>query len=491
MNRCIYLIKRYSIRILCLTIFCFTCIVTADSKVSKAATIMDMQNKFPNGAYWNHVVQSGHGYSGYYHVGPCNNPDGYTWSPCNTHTANAGVGGYDCNEFGGAIQCCGFVKKLASDLYGSTHTSWGQTAIGNAKTGDVIHYYGGDADATNGHWAMIIGRSGNVLTLGECNYGSRCKINWGRTLNVGSVSRYIIYSAPWAATYGYNPQGCLDVVNGGQGNIQVRGWAFDRDNVNTAIKIHVYIGGSAGSGAEGHEISTGTLREDVNAAYPGVGNNHGFDTVIATNRVGEQQVYVYAINIGSGGNVLLGNKTVTIYPPATPTPTPTPTPTLTPTPITTPAPTMRPIVKPTIRPTVRTTAKPTIKPTTKPAVNQTVKSTSKFQNNKNITAKSTQDTYRNEVSAPGITTVMSCKSDKHGKVCIKWYKVASANGYQIQYSTKKNFVRKKTKVVYGSKLKLKLKSNKKYYVRVRAYRKASGNKVYGKWSKVKKIKVKK
>ena len=188
---------------------------------------------------------------------------------------------------------------------------------------------------------------------------------------------------------------------------------------------------------------------------------------------------------------MLGNKTVTIYPPATPTPTPTPTPTLTPTPITTPAPTMRPIVKPTIRPTVRTTAKPTIKPTTKPAVNQTVKSTSKFQNNKNITAKSTQDTYRNEVSAPGITTVMSCKSDKHGKVCIKWYKVASANGYQIQYSTKKNFVRKKTKVVYGSKLKLKLKSNKKYYVRVRAYRKASGNKVYGKWSKVKKIKVKK
>ena len=111
MNRCIYLIKRYSIRILCLTVFCLVCIVTADSKVSKAATIMDMQKKFPNGAYWNHVVQSGHGYSGYYyHVGPCNNPNGYTWSPCDTHTANAGIGGHDCNEFGGAIQCC---KKIS------------------------------------------------------------------------------------------------------------------------------------------------------------------------------------------------------------------------------------------------------------------------------------------------------------------------------------------------------------------------------------------
>lgn len=285
---------------------------------------------------------------------------------------------------------------------------------------------------------------------------------------------------------GNNPQGCFDIVNGGQGNIQVRGWAFDRDNVNTAIKIHVYIGGPAGSGAEGYEISTGTLREDVNAAYPGVGNNHGFDTVIATNRVGEQQVYVYAINIGSGNNVLLGHKTVTIYPPATPTPAPTPT--LTPTPIPTPTPTMRPMVKPTISPTVKPTTKPTIKPTTKP----TVKPTPKSQGDKNATAKNTQDTYRNEVSAPGITTVKACKSYKHGKVYIKWYKVTSANGYQIQYSTKKNFVRKKTKVVYGSnKLKLKLKSNKKYYVRVRAYRESAGTKLYGKWSDVQRIKIKK
>ena len=25
-----------------------------------AATIMDLERKFPNGAYWNHVVRSGH-----------------------------------------------------------------------------------------------------------------------------------------------------------------------------------------------------------------------------------------------------------------------------------------------------------------------------------------------------------------------------------------------------------------------------------------------
>lgn len=66
-----------------------------------AATIMDLERKFPNGAYWNHVVQSGHRYSNYNDVGSCNNPDGYTWTPCNTHKGSVGVGGYDCNSFGG------------------------------------------------------------------------------------------------------------------------------------------------------------------------------------------------------------------------------------------------------------------------------------------------------------------------------------------------------------------------------------------------------
>ena len=37
----------------------------------------------------------------------------------------------------------------------------------------------------------------------------------------------------------------------------------------------------------------------------------------------------------------------------------------------------------------------------------------------------------------------------------------------------------------------KLKKGKTYYVRVRAYKKLSGKKIYGKWSKIKKIKIRK
>ena len=66
------------------------------------------------------------------------------------------------------------------------------------------------------------------------------------------------------------------------------------------------------------------------------------------------------------------------------------------------------------------------------------------------------------------------------------------------YAQNKKFTKgKKVKnVIYGnakSKIIKGLKKKKMYYVKIRAYvtSYARGNKVYGKWSKVKKIKIKK
>lgn len=82
-------------------------------------------------------------------------------------------------------------------------------------------------------------------------------------------------------------------------------------------------------------------------------------------------------------------------------------------------------------------------------------------------------------------------SGKKLKVTVK--KVNGADGYQIQYSTKSNMKSAKT-VTSSKKTKTisKLSKGKKYYVRVKAYKKDStGKKVAGKWSKVKKVKVSK
>lgn len=100
------------------------------------------------------------------------------------------------------------------------------------------------------------------------------------------------------------------------GQLRVTGWAFDEDAKTTPINIHVYVGGPAGDGnAQGFDIGPANVyRPDVGNAYPGVGNNHGFDRTIDVARFGSQPVYVYAINAPGtpGGNQLIATRTVGI-----------------------------------------------------------------------------------------------------------------------------------------------------------------------------------
>lgn len=95
---------------------------------------------------------------------------------------------------------------------------------------------------------------------------------------------------------------------------------------------------------------------------------------------------------------------------------------------------------------------------------------------------------------PGKVTISSLKSTSTKKMTVKWKKVSTAEGYQVVYSTSSKFTSKKTITVSKSTLSRTVKSLKKgktYYVKVRAYRKdVKGNKVYGTYSTVKKVKVK-
>lgn len=107
-----------------------------------------------------------------------------------------------------------------------------------------------------------------------------------------------------------NPTSAVDICEGVDGGLHIRGWAFDKDNTNETIQVHVYIGGPAGSG-EGHVIYANTYRSDVNDVY-GVGSNHGFDAIISTSLRGKQNVYIYIINIGAGQNVLHTRENINI-----------------------------------------------------------------------------------------------------------------------------------------------------------------------------------
>ena len=85
---------------------------------------------------------------------------------------------------------------------------------------------------------------------------------------------------------------------------------------------------------------------------------------------------------------------------------------------------------------------------------------------------------------------------KRGKnsIIVKWKKKSGVTGYQIQYGRKSNFkgakkVTVKKRSVTSKKIK-KLKSKKKYYVRVRSYTVVHGKRYYSKWSAKKTVRIK-
>lgn len=104
---------------------------------------------------------------------------------------------------------------------------------------------------------------------------------------------------------------------------------------------------------------------------------------------------------------------------------------------------------------------------------------------------SSEETKMNKVSVP----ISGLKCDAKGNVIVSYKKAEKeVTGYEIQYSTNSKFTKATTKTVKtaGTKVTLKkLKSGKKYYVRVRAYRNVSGIKICGIYSKVKSINVRK
>ncbi len=92
--------------------------------------------------------------------------------------------------------------------------------------------------------------------------------------------------------------------------------------------------------------------------------------------------------------------------------------------------------------------------------------------------------------------ISSLKSTKKNTIVVKTKKQAQIKGYQVQYSTSKKFTKKTTKAVKvatkkGLKKTVKgLKSGKKYYVRVRAYKMNGKKTVYSAWTAKKSVKVK-
>ena len=92
-------------------------------------------------------------------------------------------------------------------------------------------------------------------------------------------------------------------------------------------------------------------------------------------------------------------------------------------------------------------------------------------------------------------SLSSVKSTTEGQLYAKWQKDTQADGYQIQYSTRKNFSdNDRTKLVKSGRITdctiEKLTSGKKYYVRMRSFKKVGSKNSYSEWSAVKERTIK-
>jgi hypothetical protein len=129
---------------------------------------------------------------------------------------------------------------------------------------------------------------------------ARTSLTWAATAGLCDIT-----AARGECTGGADPVGVLDSVSAaGPEKVRVTGWAIDQDTAGP-IAVHVYVDNVATA------VTANTSRPDVGVAFPGYGENHGYDAVVPAT-VGTHQVCTYGINVQKGTNQLLGCAAVSV-----------------------------------------------------------------------------------------------------------------------------------------------------------------------------------
>ncbi len=183
--------------------------------------------------------------------------------------------------------------------------------------------------------------------------------------------------------------------------------------------------------------------------------------------------------------------TSTPMPTSTPTSAPISTPTSAPTSTPTSMPTTPPSASPTIEPSIKPTEAPNTSSTTKPGAEPTIVPSAKATVSPSAAPSikpSEKESIPNSAKMAKVNKI-KLKNIKKKTVLVVIGKVNNAALYKIQYSTDKRF-KKSVKSKKTSKLSCKLtklKKGKTYWIRVCAV----NGKIQGKWSKTRKIKIRK
>lgn len=172
------------------------------------------------------------------------------------------------------------------DVHVYVNGKWGGAVTANVDRADVALAYSGYGTA-HGFTAELPVPAG---TNSICVYGINVRTGYN------SLIRCTTVVSPGGPPFG----NFESVAPSGTGSV-VQGWAIDPDTASP-VDVHVYVNGQW---AGGYHASA--ERADVGRMYASYGSAHGFSIPLALG-TGPNEVCIFAINLGTGFNQLLGCK---------------------------------------------------------------------------------------------------------------------------------------------------------------------------------------
>ena len=230
------------------------------------------------------------------------------------------------------------VQTSLGDVYGSRHCWFDYN--GNTTDYEIVsmHYTGKtpEPDPNRDELGCTTAYAGWYQETGSggANVNSRHSKNWGDMVGVIKKGEYVYVSKATGTGSGnlghilYNgveryiamglfkrvndrtgdPFGALDGCIPEEGGFRLIGWALDWDAPYTALQINVYL--------DGQLVLQGKAdaqRTDLNQNIAGdIGDYHGYNLWIPTDKTGEHSYSVYAINEGAGSHVCIKEGTVNL-----------------------------------------------------------------------------------------------------------------------------------------------------------------------------------
>lgn len=168
-----------------------------------------------------------------------------------------------------------------------------------------IHVYiGGPAGSGAPHYTLLANKA-NANSGGNYGFDENLIINEYGTqqiyvymIDTDRGHNPILGSATVNITQNHSPIGGVFSITGSVGTVTLSGYSYDEDPPNRPVLIHMYIGGPAGSSAEFFDFYADVGPEESTGYW-------FFDKTLPVKSVGDQPIYVYALNTDWGSNTLL------------------------------------------------------------------------------------------------------------------------------------------------------------------------------------------